>query len=364
MSAPVRVWLNRTYAENVFFIEQLRDAPRQIEVHATHVDPDSPVLAAADVAALEPEGLAPDEYVAFALEYCARNSIDVFLPRLNQLAISLHHKEFQEVGTTLACPPATAISAFASKVDGYAAIASAGLPTPPWWQVRNAAELLEAVSRIEAADGVPCLKPASGAGGEGFRVLTREPFGLDRLAGAPNAHVQLDQVLAAMDASDTPVDLLVMPYLEGPEVSVDCLADRDGTMITAIGRTKHRRRRSFTTAPRYLEPATRLVEHLGMAFLSNVQFRHHHGEPVIIDVNTRPAGGLHQLRLCGLNLPWNTVQLALGETPTPGPADKLAGIEYTLVSGVQPVLPRPVPHALERVPVAFERTEAGVNAAV
>ncbi|WP_371480869.1 ATP-grasp domain-containing protein [Kitasatospora sp. NBC_00315] len=354
MSAPVRIWLNRTYAENIFFIQQLRDAQRAVEVHATHVDADSPVLAAADVASLEPEGLAPDEYVAFALEYCARNAVDVFLPRLNQLAISLHHKEFLAVGTTLACPPATAIAAFASKVDGYAAITAAGLPTPPWWQVRTADELLDAVTRIEAADGIPCLKPASGAGGEGFRVLTREPFGLHRLAGAPNAHVQLDQVLAALDAAEEPVDLLVMPYLEGPEVSVDCLADRDGRLVTAVGRTKHRRRRTFTTAARYLEPARHLVETLGMAYLSNVQFRHHHGEPVIIDVNTRPSGGLHQLRLCGLNLPWNAVQLALGETPTTGPLDRLAGIEYTLVSGVQPLLPRQVPPALERVPVAFD----------
>ncbi|GHH78577.1 ATP-grasp domain-containing protein [Kitasatospora indigofera] len=358
MSAPVRVWLNRTYAENVFFIEQLRAAPRQVEVHATHVDADSPVLAAADVASLEPDGLAPDEYVAFALEYCARNAVDVFLPRLNQLAISLHRKDFQEVGTALACPPATAIAAFDSKVDGYAAIASAGLPTPPWWQVRTADELLAAVTAIEAADGVPCLKPASGAGGEGFRVLTREPFGLHALSGWPSGHVQLDQVLAAMDGSDTPVDLLVMPYLEGPEVSVDCLADLDGRLITAVGRTKHRRRRSFTTAARYLEPARQLVETLGVAFLSNVQFRHHHGEPVIIDVNTRPSGGLHQLSLAGLNLPWNAVQLALGEIPVPGPADRLAGIEYTLVSGVHPVLPRQVPPALERIPVAFDLVDA------
>ncbi|MFI6446327.1 ATP-grasp domain-containing protein [Kitasatospora sp. NPDC050543] len=354
MSAPIRVWLNRTYAENVFFIELLRAAPRPIEVHATHVDPDSPVLAAADVGSLEPANLSPDAYVDFALDYCARNSIDVFVPRLNQLAISLHHQEFQAVGTALACPPATAIAAFDSKVDGYGAIASLGLPTPPWWQVRTAAELLAAVGEIEAAGSVACLKPASGAGGEGFRVLTREPFGLHRLAGAPDAHIQLDQLVAALHDSPNPVDLLVMPYLEGPEVSVDCLADRSGRLVTAIGRCKHRRRRSFTTAPRYLEPARRLVEGSGMAFLSNVQFRHHAGEPVIIDVNTRPSGGLHQLRLCGLNLPWNAVQLALGETPVQLPVHELAGIEYTLVAGVQPVLPRQLPHTRERVPAAFD----------
>ncbi|MFF2042440.1 ATP-grasp domain-containing protein [Kitasatospora sp. NPDC058170] len=352
MSAPVRVWLNRTYAENIFFIEQLHAAPRPVEVHATHVDLDSPVLAAADHGALEPGDLTPDAYVAFALDFCARHAIDVFVPRLNQLAISLHHQEFEAIGTALACPPATAIAAFDSKADGYAAIADAGLPTPPWWQVRTAEELLTAVERIEGAGLTACLKPSSGAGGEGFRVLTREPFGLHRLAGW-DSRVQVDQVAAALRAAEEPADLMVMPYLEGPEVSVDCLADRDGTLLAAVGRNKHRRRRSFTTEPRYLEPARRLVEATGMAFLSNVQFRHLAGEPVVIDVNTRPSGGLHQLSLCGLNLPWNAVQLALGERPDTGPAGDLAGVEYTLVSGIQPVLPRQTPFDLVTAELAY-----------
>ncbi|MGW4892429.1 ATP-grasp domain-containing protein [Kitasatospora sp. NPDC004240] len=366
MSAPVRVWLNRTYAENVFFIELLRAAPRPVEVIATHADPDSPVLAAADLGALEPDGLTPDAYVAFALDFCARNSVDVFFPRLNQLAISLHREEFEAVGTALACPPATAIAAFDSKVDGYAAMAAVGLPTPPWWQVRTADELLAAVARIEDAGGTACLKPVSGAGGEGFRVLTREPFGLHRLAGW-DSRVQVDQVVSALRAGDREVDLLVMPYLDGPEVSVDCLADRDGTVLAAVGRSKHRRRRTFTTAERYLEPARRLVESTGMAFLSNVQFRHLDGEPVVIDVNTRPSGGLHQLSLCGLNLPWNAVQLALGERPDTHPgrtAGSLAGAEYTaeytLVAAIHPVPPRHLPSARELLPAGLGAATAAV----
>ena len=53
MLSRVRVWLNRTYAENVFFMDQLRRNPsdRAVEIHATHGDADSPVLAAADVRA-------------------------------------------------------------------------------------------------------------------------------------------------------------------------------------------------------------------------------------------------------------------------------------------------------------------------
>nr|WP_202523887.1 ATP-grasp domain-containing protein [Kitasatospora sp. SID7827] len=344
--------MNRTYAENVFFIDLLRSAPRPVHILATHVDPDSPVLAAADLGALEPDGLSAEAYVEFALAFCARHDVDVFLPRLHQLAISLRHRDFEALGTALVCPPASAISLFASKSDGYRALDAAGLPTPLWRHADTAAELLAAVEEIEAT-GVPaCLKPASGAGGEGFRVLTREPFSLRRLAGYVDSRVQLDQVLAALEASPTPAELLVMPYLDGPEVSVDCLAERDGRVLAAVGRTKQGRRRGFTVDPAYLEPARRLVEEFGVGHLSNVQFRHerHTGRPVVLDINTRPSGGLHQLRVCGLNLPAAALELALGGRPVLPATDELTLGEYTLVSTIQALLPRQsAAPALERI---------------
>ncbi|MFJ1704583.1 ATP-grasp domain-containing protein [Kitasatospora sp. NPDC088346] len=362
MSAPVRVWLNRTYSENVFFIDQLRAAPRPVEIHATHTDPDSPVLAAADFGSLEPDRLSPEAYVEFALEFCARRQIDVFVPRVGQLAVAVRRRDFEAVGTALVCPSAAAIAVFESKTDGYAAMDTIGLPTPLWRHVRTAEELLAAVEEIEADGGRPCLKPATGAGGEGFRILTREPFGLRRLAGAPDATVQLDQVAAALAASGGSADLLVMPYLDGPEVSVDCLATADGRLLTAVGRAKRGRRRHFTTDPAYLEPTRRLIEAFGVSYLSNVQFRHHRGRPVVLDVNTRPSGGLHQLRLCGLNLPWAAVQLALGEAPAQLPEVEFLGADYTLVSGVQPVLPRQTLLPRQAPAPACERTAAPVPA--
>ncbi|MFB7947687.1 ATP-grasp domain-containing protein [Kitasatospora phosalacinea] len=367
MTAPVRVWLNRTYAENVFFIDLLRAAPRPVHVLATHVDPDSPVLAAADLGALEPDGLSAEAYVEFALEFCARHDVDVFLPRLHQLAISLRRRDFEALGTALVCPPASAISLFASKVDGYRALDAAGLPTPLWRKADSAPELLAAVEEIEATGSAACLKPASGAGGEGFRVLTREPFSLGRLAGYVDARVQLDQVLSALERSAAPADLLVMPYLDGPEVSVDCLAEQDGRLLAAVGRTKQGRRRGFTVDPAYLGPARRLVEEFGVGHLSNVQFRHERGtgRPVVLDINTRPSGGLHQLRLCGLNLPAAAVELALGARPLLPATNELTLGEYTLVSTIQALLPRQsAAPALERIDGGTERRPVAAVAAV
>ncbi|MYZ05774.1 ATP-grasp domain protein [Streptomyces sp. SID2999] len=340
MVSRVRVWLNRTYAENVFFMDQLRRNPsdRAVEIHATHGDPDSPVLAAADTAALEPEGLSPAGYVEYALDQCARRGIDVFVPRLHQAAIVAHRADFAAAGTALLAPTPEAVAVFEDKVTAYEAVRSVGVPVPPWFRVRTADELLAAVEELEAAGHRACFKPASGAGGVGFRMITRSPFSLAQLSGFPSPYVQLDLALSALREAEEPVDLLVMPRLEQPEVSVDCLTGPDNRVRLMVGRTKNGRRRGFTLDERWLEPARLIAEGFGLHYLSNIQFRMLGDRPVLLDVNTRAAGGLHQLSLCGVNAPWAAVQLALGEDP--GKVEPpFLGQDYAVVSGPRPLGP-------------------------
>ena len=353
MVSPVRVWLNRTYAENVFFMDQLRRNPadRAVEIHATHGDPDSPVLAAADTADLEPEGLSPAGYVEYTLAQCERRGIDVFVPRLHQSAIVAHRADFEAVGTALLAPPPEAVAVFHDKVIAYEAVRAIGVPVPPWWRVRTAGELVHAVEELEGLGHRACFKPASGAGGVGFRMVTRDPFSLAHLNGFPSPSVPLPLVLDALRAAEEPVDWLVMPRLEQPEVSVDCLTGPDNRVRLAVGRTKHGRRRGFTLHEQWLAPARRIAEAFGLHHLSNVQFRMFGDRPVLMDVNTRPAGGLHQLALCGVNMPWAAVRLALGDDP--GELEPpFLGQDYTVVSGPRPLRPVPPSHQHANVPAA------------
>ncbi|WP_149823726.1 ATP-grasp domain-containing protein [Streptomyces tailanensis] len=353
MVSRVRVWLNRTYAENVFFMDQLRSNPhaRPVDIHATHGDADSPVLAAADTADLEPEGLSPAAYVEYALDQCAKRGIDVFVPRLHQAAIAAHREEFAAVGTALLAPPAEAIEVFEDKVTAYEAVQAYGVPVPPWFRVTSEDELTAAVEELEAGGHKACFKPAAGAGGVGFRVVTRAPFSLAHLNGFPSPYVPLDMVVSALRAADEPVDWLVMPRLEQPEVSVDCLTGPDGRVRMAVGRTKNGRRRGFSLNPAWIDPARLIAESFGLHYLTNIQFRMYGDEPVLMDVNTRPAGGLHQLALCGINAPWAAVQLALGEEVGDVMPARL-GPDYTVVSGARPVRPVALPH--QDVPVVAE----------
>ncbi|GAB3005054.1 ATP-grasp domain-containing protein [Streptomyces pseudoechinosporeus] len=346
MVSRVRVWLNRTYAENVFFMDQLRENPsgRPVEIHATHGDPDSPILAAADTAELEPKGLSPAAYVEYALDQCARHSIDVFVPVLHQAAVAAHREEFAAAGTALLAPPAEAVTTFHDKVTAYEAVQALGVPVPPWWRVRTEDELVAAVDALEADGHKACFKPAAGAGGVGFRIITRAPFSLMHLSGFPSPYVPLNLVVDALRQADGPVDWLVMPRLEEPEVSVDCLTGPDGRVRMAVGRTKNGRRRGFTLQPSFIEPARLIARAFSLHYLTNVQFRMYGDEPVLMDVNTRPAGGLHQLSQCGLNAPWAAVRLALGEDPGEL-VPPFLGRDYAVVAGPRPVgavsLPQP-----------------------
>ncbi|WP_221357488.1 ATP-grasp domain-containing protein [Streptomyces beigongshangae] len=344
MVSRVRVWLNRTYAENVFFMDQLRRNPcgRAVEIHATHGDPDSPILAAADTAAMEPEGLSPAAYVEYALDQCARHAIDVFVPVLHQVTLAEHREEFAAVGTALLAPPAEGVHTFQDKIVAYEAVQKLGIPVPPWWRVRTAEELVAAVDELEAAGHKACFKPASGAGGVGFRIITRTPFSLMHLNGFPSPYMPLDLVVDALRGADGPVDWLVMPRLDEPEVSVDCLTGPDGRVRMAVGRTKNGRRRGFTLDPSWIEPARALAEAFELHYLTNIQFRMLGDEPVLLDVNTRPAGGLHQLSQCGINAPWAAVRLALGEDPG-DLVPPFLGQDYAVVSGPRAVRPASVP---------------------
>ncbi|MFJ8007249.1 ATP-grasp domain-containing protein [Streptomyces fagopyri] len=344
MASRVRVWLNRTYAENVFFMDQLRSNPqrRAVEIHATHGDPDSPVLAAADTAAMEPDGLSPAAYVEYALDQCARHSVDVFVPVLHQQAIVAHRADFAAAGTALLAPSVEAVAVFQDKATAYQAVQAVGVPVPPWWRVRTPEELEAAVEALEADGHRACFKPAAGAGGVGFRVLTRTPFSMMHLNGFPSPYVPLDLVVEAMRQADEPVDWLVMPRLAEPEVSVDCLTGPDGRVRMAVGRTKNGRRRGFTLHPSWIEPARLIAEAFGLHYLTNIQFRMFGDEPVLMDVNTRPAGGLHQLAQCGVNAPWAAVQLALGEETGELVPSALAP-DYTVVAGPRPVRPVSLP---------------------
>ncbi len=324
------IWVNRSYATTHHVIALLRENPDHVSVRVvgTHADLSSPVLAACDEAEAEPgPEVAGEAYVAWALEFCARHRVDVFVPRVHLNDLSAARDLFAAAGVALVAAPADAAALVDDKQRAYEDAARAGLPVPPHRVVRDAEALVAAFDSLAEEVGTVCLKPVTGVGGEGFRVLTRERARLTDFLAHPGVAANVEEVAAAMerhhaDGLDVP-PMMLMPFLPGPEVSVDTLADRQGRVLAAVPRRKMGRAQELVEDLEATAVAASIVGRHRLGFLTNTQVRYWRHplldsgpRPYLLETNARMSGGVHQSALSGVNLPWAAVQMALGRPVT------------------------------------------------
>lgn len=346
MAAPLRIWVNRSYATTLHAVHGLRDNPDGVDVTVvgTHADRDSPVLTGCDEVADEPP---PDvtgaRYAHWALDFAARHRIDVLWPRYQQEAVARAAGAFAAAGTAVVSPPAEVITRCEDKAATYETAARAGLEVPPWRVATDAAGLRAALADLgaEVGPGVAlCVKPVGGVGAVGFRIVRDEPPTWAQLRADPEPVVgAADLVRAYAEATaeaaaaggapatgsptapgagrgEPPGALLVQPWLDEPELSVDLLADR-GVVLAAVTRGKPvgdaQVRARWVGADATLDaPVAALSAALGLHSLANVQFRWWRGRPVLLEVNPRASAGIHQTALAGVDLVWAAVRLARG----------------------------------------------------
>ncbi len=108
-------------------------------------------------------------------------------------------------------------------------------------------------------------------------------------------------------------DLMVMQYLNGVERSVDCIA-QNGRLVACIIRLKSGHDVQVMEANELLEGyIDEIAQRLHLSGVFNVQFKEHDGTPYLLEINSRPSGGLHKACLAtGFPLPYWAVRLTLG----------------------------------------------------
>lgn len=309
----------------------LRDNPDAVgvQIYGTNVLRDAAALAACDVGEVEPRHVSDEDYAEFALDFCRRHRIDVLIPPRRLVALAGLTDAFTELGTKLMCSPLAAVDVLTSKSRTYEAARAAGVPVPPWRVVSDAEGFREAVGELSAGGDRLCLKPAGEYSAFGFRILDDSPLHIGDLLAAPaplaSVAAVADALKRAADEGEVVPEFLVMPYLEGPEVSIDCLSAPGGAMLSGIARAKQGRYRHLLDDPAMIAIAQRLVGHFQLAYLSNVQLRFRNGEPVLLEANPRASAGIFQTTFTGVNLPWAAVRLLLSGDAGPLPVPRLGG---------------------------------------
>lgn len=311
------IWFNRWFSVAYHYMNMIRNNPDQeaFRCYGTHPDIRHMSLQGCDHAETEP-ALEGEAYVEFCLEFCRRHDIDVFIPRLHMFDIAKHVHKFDEIGTkVMVCRDLELLKSLIDKDKFYASIEGKGIVEIPDYRVaRTAEQFKNAYEELTAKGHRVCFKPTQAEGGMGFRIIAEQRDPLQEIYSWVTLKTTFEQAYQTFASVESFEDIMVMELLEGDEYSIDCLANSEGKLLTAIPRRKSSGRvYLLEEIPELLEIAERIASSCRIPYAFNIQVKYNHGIPKLLEINPRMSGGLYITCLSGVNLPYYAVKSVMGQ---------------------------------------------------
>ncbi|WP_425146110.1 ATP-grasp domain-containing protein [Deinococcus sp.] len=318
MNRPL-VYFNKNFSVTSAQLERLRQSG-QFATLASHSDPTSAMLGAAERAITEPKGLLGSAYLNWLLETVQRERPAAFLVGKEAGAVSDRRAEFERLGTqVIAVADAPTLRLLDRKDEFLAGWDASILPIPAWTTFHDAASFEAAIALLHAHPGfVPgktrlCLKPARGIYAAGFRVLT-EGRSLKSFLRGELYQMSLDEARRMFGQEGRFQTMLLMHTLEGAERSVDCVAWQ-GVLAAAVVRRKlpDGGPQLIEDRPDLLEAAQKLTRRYHLSGIFNFQTKDDaQRQPNMLEINARASGGLRYSMAAGLDFAGVAAGLALG----------------------------------------------------
>lgn len=276
---------------------------QRLHVMASHREYRPEITGCADSALREPTD--NTQKLAFILDNIARYSIRLIHAGRGDAWFETHRPQIEATGVIL-ITGALSLESLRLADDKHRftqQLAQRGIAHTPACLVETLPELEAALQRLKSTFPQLCIKPNQGIYGSGYWRLDDEAPA-DLVLRKPetrriNTQTYLDMVAKSGGLSQP---MLVMPYLPGPECSIDMVVEQ-GSTVAALGRRKQGALQQFFTAGEEIELARRVAKLLNADGLINVQTRaDHQGRPLVLECNLRPSGGVPYGMGSGINL--------------------------------------------------------------
>jgi carbamoyl-phosphate synthase large subunit len=271
--------------------------------------PLAPAQYAAHVRAAVPAMDDPD-YVPALAALCAQHDVGAVLP-LTDLDIEILARALEEQRLPALVPSAEVARATYDKYETHLLLGRLGLPSPP------------------------TVLPEADLDGLEYPVMVKPRRG----SGARSIHLAHDADHARFFVDYVNEPTMVQRAMNGPEISIDCLGDRDGRCLNAIPRSMLESRGGESIKGQVIrdeeliELGRRTMEALAVAGPATIQvFRDPDVGIGITDVNTRFGGAFPApvyAALPGRTYPELIVRMAAGETIEPHVGEFRAGMTFT-----------------------------------
>jgi biotin carboxylase len=293
---------------------------KEVVIYGTHPDENAVYLQTCDIAEVEPdiEGI---EYLNYCLDFCKKHQIDVFIPRKENVLISKHLTQFKSIGTqVLVCPDPELMNMMDNKELTYKAIESNNekgdflVEIPDYYIVRCLEDFKRAYENLKSKGLTVCFKPVIGEGANGFRVVKDHIESIDNLFNKGiGFRIPYSYACEVLSQQETFPPLMVLEFLDGPEYSIDCLADHEKLYAVIPRKKGNGRVRELENNPELINIAKNIYDKFRIPFVFNVQVKYRNGVPKLLEINPRMSGGLHISCLSGVNFPYLALKLLLNE---------------------------------------------------
>jgi hypothetical protein len=299
----INIWFNRTFGTTYHIIHDLKNSnlSYNIKFFGTHSSLESVFLQSCDVVELEP--LCTDnEYIDYALDFCKRNKIDIFFPgEFSANLIAAKKSVFESIGVKIGISFSIDNSQIlSSKILTYQALSSVICEyIPVHYEVSNPIDFKIYYDTLKLNNELICFKPDNSLGGLGFRIIDENINELKSLYGYPSSRNNFNYYYNIIKNERSIPSLIMMEYLKGPEISVDCLA-YNGKLIFSVSKEKKGNLRIIKFNQFLHDICEKICSFFSLNYLFNVQFRYGYDNNLyLLDINTRPSGGLYYAHKAG-----------------------------------------------------------------
>lgn len=311
----VRVWFNHWFSTSYRLIELMKqDREEEIYVIGSNREKNAVIQLVCDEWYQEPD-IDGEAYIEYCLNFCREHHVNVFVPRRKMVDISKNRKGFEELGVRLMVDSYDKIQILNDKVKTYRMFQGDSFVRVPDYDLVNTAETFEgAYKRQKEKYDRLCIKFVQDEGGMSFRKITEHVDPWKRLRGYPGAEIVFEELLETLKEVERFDDMMIMPYLPGNEISVDCLNTEKG--LIAVPRVKGAaRHEKIEYDSKILEMTKRIMDRIQLEYPCNIQFKERNGFFYLLEINTRMSGGLQMSCLAAeVNIPNIALNKVLGKT--------------------------------------------------
>ena len=267
----------------------------------------------------------------FVLEQAKSNNVKVLLTGRNGIDYEAQREAFSAAGIRL-LTGATSVAALETIDDKFAFMQQChthNIPVAEAWRFDTVAEL-EALLATHGQQPL-CVKPVIGIFAQGFWRLdtgkeTSEQYdSFEHLYFTEEKKINTAQFINAYANSimvqERPIPMLLMPYLSGQEYSIDVVCEY-GETLAAVTRYKTGKIQHIGYEQSVMDVVIPLIKVFGCDGIVSVQTKaDDDGQHRVLEINSRPSGGIDYTTHSGVDLTQVGFAYWLGLSEKPKLAD-------------------------------------------